>query len=228
VLAVTTGLSGLVILCALLGFAAGAVAHWPVRALVADGPQPDRSIRTPPILPLGLLTAAVFGLLAWRLGPGLDLIAFLVLAAAGVVLTLVDLRALRLPDVVTLVCLLTGLTLLGMESLALGDFGPYVRGLYGGATLGAYHLCLAVLGRGGLGFGDVKLAAVLGLYLAWLGWGVLVVGTCLSFVFAGLAAAALLVTRRARRDTALPFGPWMLAGAFFGVLTGDGLAALFL
>jgi len=75
------------------------------------------------------------------------------------------------------------------------------------------YAVLAVLPRSGLGFGDVKLAALLGIALARIGWAPLVWGTTLAFVLGGVAALVLLATRRATRDTHLPFGPAMLAGA---------------
>ncbi|MYW02266.1 hypothetical protein GT354_29140 [Streptomyces sp. SID3343] len=173
---------------------------------------------------MGILTGLVCALLAWRIGPGLDLLAFLGLAVAGVVLAVVDVRTLRLPDPVLLVTLFTGMTLLGMESLALGDFAPYRRALFGGATLAGYHLCLATLSRGSLGMGDVKLAGVVGLHLTWLGWGVLFTGVLLAFVLAGLAAGVLVLAGRAGRGTRLPFGPWLLLGALGGVLCGEELS----
>ncbi|MDI2132087.1 prepilin peptidase [Yinghuangia seranimata] len=220
------------LVCAALGFAAGLVLRLPVERLVAAAPvpaPPAALVRTRPpgTLSLAGLTAAVFASLAWRLGPGLDLLAFLVLAACGVVLALVDLRTLRLPDAVTGAMLLAGLALLGMESLAVGDPTAYARALAGALLLAGYHLALAVFRCGALGLGDVKLAAVLGLHLSWLGWDNLFAGAFLSFAGAGLAAAVLLLTRRARLDTALPFGPWMLLGALGGVLYGDQLMSAY-
>ena len=69
--------------------------------------------------------------------------------------------------------------------------------------------------------GDVKLAAVLGLYLGWLGWGVLAVGAFAAFLLGGIFAIALLLIGRARRRTAIPFGPWMIAGTWLGIALGS-------
>ncbi|MCF2529060.1 prepilin peptidase [Yinghuangia soli] len=240
------------LVCAVVGFAAGLVLRVPIDRLVttasgraaatwqperpatAEGPAP---VPRPPVVlavpgspgmaALGALTGGVFALLAWRLGPGLDLLAFLLLAAAGVVLAMVDLRTLRLPDSVIGVLLLAGLTLLGIEALALDDFEAYARALLGAFVLAAYHFALAVFRRGSLGLGDVKLAAVLGLHLSWLGWDVLAAGAFLSFAGAASAAIVLLATRRAQWDTALPFGPWMLVGALGAVLCGEQLVAAY-
>ena len=75
-----------------------------------------------------------------------------------------------------------------------------------------------------MGFGDVKLAAVVGLYLGYLGWGQLVVGAFGAFFIGGLFGLLLLVFRRATRKSAIPFGPWMLVGAWIGAIFGDSIA----
>jgi leader peptidase (prepilin peptidase)/N-methyltransferase len=79
-----------------------------------------------------------------------------------------------------------------------------------------------------MGFGDVKLAGLLGLYLGWLSWSSVVVGTLAGFLFGGLVGAALLVARKAGRKTAIPFGPYMLAGAMFAVFAASPVANWYL
>ena len=69
-----------------------------------------------------------------------------------------------------------------------------------------------------MGFGDVKLAALLGLYLGWLGWSSVAVGAFAGFLLGGVVGVALIVARRgAGRKSRIPFGPFMLAGAFLAV-----------
>jgi leader peptidase (prepilin peptidase)/N-methyltransferase len=79
-----------------------------------------------------------------------------------------------------------------------------------------------------MGMGDVKLAGVLGLFLGWLGWDALAVGALAAFILGGLFGVALIVARRARSKTAIPFGPWMLVGAWIGILAGGPIAAAYL
>jgi leader peptidase (prepilin peptidase)/N-methyltransferase len=79
-----------------------------------------------------------------------------------------------------------------------------------------------------MGFGDVKLAGVLGLYLGWLGWGWLAIGAFAAFFLGGVFSIALLISRKARRESGIPFGPWMLAGAGVGVFFGEDLADSYL
>jgi prepilin signal peptidase PulO-like enzyme (type II secretory pathway) len=94
-----------------------------------------------------------------------------VLGALGVVLATVDLATKRLPDALVLPSYLAGLALLGVAAALTRDGTALLRALIGMATLFGFYLLLALVNPAGLGFGDVKLSGVLGLHLAWLGWG---------------------------------------------------------
>ena len=79
-----------------------------------------------------------------------------------------------------------------------------------------------------MGFGDVKLAGVLGLFLGFLGWAPLVVGAAAAFLLGGVFGIVLLIAGRAKRGRAIPFGPWMVVGAWIGIFAGEPLAAGYL
>ncbi len=154
--------------------------------------------------------------------------AFLYFAAISIALTLIDLDTRRLPDAIVLpaypvlAILLTTAWLLGAPWEAL------VRAAIGGAALFAFYFVLRVARPGGMGGGDVKLAGVIGIVLGWVGWGPLVVGAFAAFVFGGVFGVALLLMRRATRTTAVPFGPWMILGAWTGILVGEQVAGGYL
>ncbi|MET4158735.1 prepilin peptidase [Agromyces sp. PvR057] len=158
----------------------------------------------------------------------LDLAIMLVLAGVSIALALIDLDTKRLPNVIVLwaAILLGGLVV--AASLVAGDPMAIGRALLGGVGLFSLYLLLAIASRGGLGMGDVKLAGVLGLVLAYFGWAELAVGAFAAFLLGGLAGLVLLVTRRAGRRTAIPFGPWMLLGAWVGIVFGGQIAAWYL
>lgn len=147
------------------------------------------------------------------------LVAFLVLAAVSVALALIDLDTRLLPNRIVLPTLVAGVALLGTASLLNGDYGQLGRAAIGMGGLFIVYYLLALFG--GMGFGDVKLAAVVGLYLAWLGWGQLAVGALAAFLLGGIFGIVLILARRAGRKTAIPFGPWILAGAWIGVFAGQ-------
>ncbi|WP_235472285.1 A24 family peptidase [Frigoribacterium sp. Leaf44] len=158
----------------------------------------------------------------------LSLIAFLWLAGVSVALAVIDLEHHRLPDAIVLPSYAVGGALLAASSILVGDWPALVRAAIGLASLFAFYLIAALSYPGGMGFGDVKLAGVLGLYLAWLGWGEFAVGAFAAFLLGGLYAVVLLVTRRVERTGGIPFGPWMLAGAWVGVFAGGTVATAYL
>jgi leader peptidase (prepilin peptidase)/N-methyltransferase len=213
-------------LAGMLGLAVGvplarSAARWePARATVpagapgAEPPPAARSVavRVPRPLP-ELATGVLFALTAVRFGATPVLPAYLLLAAVGVWLAVVDLRTRRLPDRVVLPALGAGALLLAGAALAAGDLAALGRAVAGAAVLFGAYLLLALLAPAGLGMGDVKLAAVLGLHLAWLGWPVLVDGALAGFVVQAVLALLLLAGRRVALRGELPFGPAMLAGA---------------
>ena len=109
------------------------------------------------------------------------------------------------------------------------DWPALGRAVLAAAVTGAAAFLLALLApRGGLGFGDVKLLGVLGLFLGWLGWGVLVVGVAAGFTLGAVAALAMLASRRAGMRDHLAFGPWLIAGALVGVVAGRPLVDAYL
>lgn len=156
---------------------------------------------------------AVGALLGWRLGLQAALPAFLYLAAISVVLAPIDLRSFRLPDKMVLPSYVIGAAL-----LALGGMAPLTRGLAAAAVSFVLYLVLALANPRGLGFGDVKLAGLLGLYLGWLGWQTLFIGMLAAFLLAAATGIALIAARRATRKTQIPFGPFMLAGALLAIV----------
>ncbi|WP_263118061.1 A24 family peptidase [Cellulomonas sp. RIT-PI-Y] len=168
-------------------------------------------------------TGVCFGLVAWWTGASWLLPALLFLVAVSIALALIDLDVHRLPDVIVLPAVGVGLLLLALASWSPGDasdWGALVRAVLGGLALFTCYLVLALIHPGGMGFGDVKLAGLLGLYLAWFGWPTLAVGAFAAFLAGGGWATGLLLTRRARKGSGIPFGPWMLLGAWVGIVAG--------
>jgi len=155
-----------------------------------------------------------------KVGIGFALLAFLYLAAVSVALALIDLDTHTLPDKIVLPSYVVGAALLTLSSVSTGNYGQLLTAAIGLIALWLLYFLLAVVYPGGMGFGDVKLAGLLGLFLGWLGWGPLAVGAFGAFVLGGVFAITLLVTKRVDRKGGIPFGPWMLAGAWLGILAG--------
>ncbi len=174
-----------------------------------------------PLVELG--TGVLFAVLALRFGYDWALPAYLYLGAVGLALALIDLDCKRLPDALTLPSYPVGAALLGAAAL-LGSDGSWLRAVGGGAAMFAVYFLLCLAYPAGMGFGDVKLSGVLGLYLAWISWGVLAVGLFLGFLLGGVFGIVLVATKKGGRKTAVPFGPFMLSGALIAILVGQRLA----
>jgi leader peptidase (prepilin peptidase)/N-methyltransferase len=166
------------------------------------------------------VTALVCAALALATGTRPELAVWLLLAPAGVLLTLVDFRVQRLPDVLTLPLAALALALLGAATVLPEHAGRWRTALLAALVLGAGYFLLFLVNPDGMGFGDVKLAPGLGAVLGWYGWGTVVLGTFTGFLLAGLYGLVLVLTRGATRRTAIPFGPFLIAGAYAGLLMG--------
>ncbi|MCD9876120.1 prepilin peptidase [Streptomyces guryensis] len=169
---------------------------------------------------LSLTTALVCAALAAATGTRPELGVWLLLGPVGVLLAAVDLRVRRLPDVLTLPLAGAVLVLLGVVALLPEHAGDWTTALYGALALGAFFLLLFLINPGGMGFGDVKLALGPGAALGWYGWPTLMLGTLAAFLLGALYGGALVVARRAGRRTAIAFGPFLIGGAFLGLLVG--------
>ncbi|WOX11711.1 hypothetical protein [Streptomyces sp. N50] len=110
------------------------------------------------------------------------------------------------------------LALLGVVAFVPEHVGHWTTALLGGLALGAgyYGLTRIDSGGGGLGLGEVKLGVGAGVVLGWYGWPTVMVGAFAGFLLRALYGGVL--ARKGRAD--VPFGPFLLAGAFLGLLVG--------
>lgn len=175
----------------------------------------------------GVLFAATFLVLEAR-GQLAVLPAALVLAAISIALAAIDLDTRRLPNAIVLPAYPVLAVLLVLASALGGDWSALARAGIGGAALWSLYFLVMVAKPGGMGFGDVKLAGLLGGVLGWFGWGSLVVGAFAAFLVGGLFSVVLMLAGRAGRKSAIPFGPWMLLGAWIGIFVGEPLWGAYL
>lgn len=150
--------------------------------------------------------------------------AYLYLAAISIALALIDIDTHRLPNSIVLPGYIVIPVLFAAACVLGAEWASLLRAAIGGVALFAFYFVLRLVRPAGMGGGDVKLAGVLGLSLAWLGWGALAVGAFAAFLLGGVFGVALIAARRAGRKTAIPFGPFMLAGAWVGIIAGEAIA----
>ena len=186
--------------------------------VAAGGAHPGRP-RTAATAVIVASAALAFGMMVVRFGLSPVLPAYGYLAVAGAALAVIDARQRRLPDRLTLPSYPVALALLGLAALVQPGGGAHFTGALAGLGIAlALFLAQAVIYPAGLGWGDVKLAGILGLYLGWLGLAVLVAGLFLGYLLAAVAGLGLIAAGRASRKTQLPFGPFLLAGTLAAIV----------
>lgn len=177
-----------------------------------------------------LITAVIWGALtAWTLTRGSVGTLPLLLISSAILISLffIDLDHRRLPDPLTFLMYPVALVGLVIDGFVTGDWPV------GSALIGAGIWLLAIggiwflSGGRGMGMGDVKLAPALGLILGWWGIGPAVVGLFAAWLIGGVVAVVLLLARRARSGTAIPFGPFLIIGFAIGLLAGRGITAAY-
>jgi leader peptidase (prepilin peptidase)/N-methyltransferase len=215
-----------------LGLAVGAALPAVIAVLPDRVPHAGEAVRTPfrvlasaPRLRpmLAAATGLTWAVLAATVGWTPELPAYLWVGTIGVAMAYVDVREHRLPDPLSAAALAGGASLLAAAAAIAGEWGAYGRAWLAAAAMFAAFLGLALLRPADLGLGDVKLAGVLGLMLGWQGWGMVVVGAFLGFLFGGLTGVGLMLARRAGRRSSIPFGPFMLLGALAALAWGRPL-----
>jgi len=138
--------------------------------------------------------------------------AFVALALAGAPLVVIDYELHRLPDRLVLAAGVVGGLLLVVAAAVQGQWSPLLRGVEAGAAVFAVLFTLAFISPSGFGLGDVKLGAVIGLFLGWFGWRYVFYGVFAGFLLGSVVGIALVLARRGTRKTAIAFGPMLLAG----------------
>ena len=174
-----------------------------------------------PLVELG--TAALFVAAALRLGASWALPAFCVFFAALLAISVIDLHHYIIPNRVVYPTLLLVVPLIALAAVAGGSWSHLEDAAIGGvAAFGALFVVHMISPRG-LGFGDVRLAGVIGFMAGWLGLSYVVLALFLAFLLASIIGVGLIVVRLKSRRDAVPFGPFMAAGAVLAVLWGPAI-----
>lgn len=168
----------------------------------------------------GVGGAAALVIAWWRFEGAWMLVPFAALAVVSSVLAWIDLTTHRLPNRIVVPTIAAAVPVLGIAAVL--DHEPHraIGALVGGVALFGGYLLLAVLSPAGMGMGDVKLAAIVGCFAGALGVTAWLLAAIAGFVLGGVVATIGILVGRARRDTAIPFGPWMLAGLWVAVAAG--------
>ena len=171
-----------------------------------------------------VLTGAAYGWLLTRTVDSWALIpAFLVFGTATLALALIDLDHQLIPNRVLFPSLAVSATLLVIGALIERESGALLRGILGSVIYFLILLAVGLVARGGFGMGDVKLALLLGLFLGYLGWDILMLGAVLAVLLGGIAAVTLLAVTKKRKDAKFAYGPYLVVGAWIALIWGEEL-----
>jgi leader peptidase (prepilin peptidase)/N-methyltransferase len=177
------------------------------------------SIRYPVV---ELLTAALSACVAWRFGVSPVTAGALVFVWIMIALAFIDFDTSLLPDSLTLPLLWMGLIFnlltgnVPLEDAVIGAVAGYLF------LWSVYWLFKLTTGKEGMGYGDFKLLAAIG---AWLGWQVLPLTVVLASITGALFGIALIALKRHRRNTPMPFGPFLAIAGLLALLQGEALGA---
>ncbi|MDN4161584.1 prepilin peptidase [Nocardioides abyssi] len=167
-----------------------------------------------------LASAAAGALVGWSVGATWDLLPLVPLVPVSVALAVVDWRTRLLPTKVIAPTYLVTIALTLVTWLVTGGTDDLVRAFWGWLVAGGIFFVLWFVHPRGLGYGDVRLAGLLGIALGHLGWGELLVGVYGGFLLGGVGGGLLSLLRVVERK-AFPFGPFMLVAALMGVWIGE-------
>jgi leader peptidase (prepilin peptidase)/N-methyltransferase len=168
-----------------------------------------------------LLTAVLFAAVGARFAHSWVLPAYLVLTGALVALSAIDLEHYILPNRILYPVDVAVLVLLAVGSATEHDWGAFERAVIAGAIAFAIFFVIHIVSPRGMGFGDVRLAFLLGLSLGWLGWGEVAGGLFAGFLYGALIGMVLIVVKIRGRKQQIPFGPFLATGAMTFVLFGS-------
>lgn len=158
-------------------------------------------------------TAGLYALAAWHFGWQPALMWAWLLIALLIVITAIDLESQTIPDRITL----PGIAV-GFVASLVASRTSWLESVLGVVVGAGVFFAVIILSRGGMGGGDMKLAAMIG---AFLGWKLTTLTIMLAVILGGLVAVTLLITGLKQRRDPIPFGPFLAASALVSLLWGD-------
>lgn len=169
-------------------------------------------------------TGLMFALTGWLVGYSILLVPMLWFVAVCIALAMIDIDVKRLPNSLVLSSWAVVAVGLAVTAGVEGSWDQLASAGLGALAMGAAYLLLAVIYPAGMGMGDVKLAVLLGMVLGWFGVAQVAVGFFAGFLLGAIWGLVLIGSKRGGRKTALPFGPFMIAGSWAALVWGSAIA----
>ncbi|MCX6011639.1 MAG: prepilin peptidase [Chloroflexi bacterium] len=175
------------------------------------------------ILWMELGTAVLFGLACWRFEVSIELAVALFYICIFMVLMVIDWEKGLILNKIVFPAIVASIVISAAFSLFLPDIEivPFIgRAAIGGGIGLVIFLLIVIVSRGGMGWGDVKLAALIGLAT---GFPLIFIALLIGVVLGGVVAALLLVFKIKKRKEAIPFGPFLAIAAIATLLWGNSI-----
>lgn len=216
------------VVCALLGIPAGMLANLLVERV------PEKQPLRPPPAPASLsssalhrvviaVTVALFAGTALRFGPDWAVPAYLVFFLCLVSISVIDFQRQIIPNRIVYPTIFASLPLLALAALAGGEWDRFGLALIGASLAWLALLVIHIISPSGMGFGDVRLAFVLGLFLGWISLGHVVTGLFLGVLLIAVIGVVLAALRLRSLQEHIAFGPFLAAGSTLAVFAGQGI-----
>ncbi len=212
------------VLCGLLGVAVGVFVNLLIERVPEKKPlMPLRLPRplTVRYVAVELVTGGLFAAAAVRFGVDAVLPAYLVFFASLVAVSAIDLERRLIPNRIVYPTGFVCLPLLVLAAAVEGEWDRLGTALLGAVLAWAAMFVLHIAVPAGLGFGDVRLSFLLGLFLGWLSLSHVLIGMFLGFLLGAVLGLLLIALRIRSRKDAVPFGPFLAAGAVICILVGN-------
>lgn len=175
-----------------------------------------------------LATGALFVGAYWRFGWSVLFVVLAYVAMVSVALSVIDARTRRLPRSLTYPSY--PIIALGVivHAMVEGDAWIVARACIGMAAVGGFYTIMWLLVPHGMGRGDAVTAGFLGLVLGAVGWPAVAVGAIAGPLVGGVAGIVAIIRQRRSRGIRIAYGPWLIGGAWIGILGGQAIGDWYL
>lgn len=170
-----------------------------------------------------LLNGLMWLICALVIGPVPFLPVALILSTCLLVVAFIDLDTYEIPDGINIFLLSVGV-IWNVFALLTGD-SILLDNIIGFFSVSVLLLLIAILSKGGMGGGDIKLSAVCGLIL---GWQNMLLAICLASVLGAAVMLPVFIIKKREKRTPIPFGPFLAAGIFLSMCFGSGIIKAYL
>jgi leader peptidase (prepilin peptidase) / N-methyltransferase len=174
------------------------------------------------------LNAFLYAAVVWQYGIGWNSLVYAVLCSSLIVITFIDLDFQIIPDRITLAGIPLGLvagSFLLNDPFMRAELLGYKASLIGMCAGGGLFYLVAVLSRGGMGGGDIKMMAMVG---ALMGWKSILLTTFLGSLAGSLIGVFLMIFKGRGRKTKIPFGPFLALGTLITLFFGQEILLWYL